>query len=630
MKNLYILLVLFVTTISCSKESVIKNKNISYSINATIEQTENTKTSLGNEYSIEWTNSDQIKIFDGVNSTIYEYDASIGSWKHMDDVLLNEGPVYAYYPADMAKDYDSGIITAKLPGIQVYSQKSFGQGAAPMVAKGNVIGSTINLPFKNILSFIELKLHGNGTISSLKLTADSDLCGQASVNISGTTPSLEVTGANSICLDNIDVTLSNESESSIILGLPAKTYNTIAIVATMSESAGNMYRLKESTTPHTTQRNAILPFAKIDISSCYGIQVEPEANCYMVDANGASTMIIPSSQVVKGWRRINSDGDVTYDYTDIQSIIDNGNWEIIELWRTGNNKTEGSVGKAFSSNIIYGGICVNCPDGVNGSNTLLALKTTQDYNGITTIPAGTILWSWHIWYTDYKPSSILAETQGGRIFNYGTYIMMDRNLGAEITGYVSSLTDAPSLDIYPKYWGLFYQHGRKDPIRRVEGLLFDKDKDWAHGTLNPQNMVVNYTSMPANPWNGGMDDKSEYDPCPAGWRIAKTTAFPAFETSTRELLGTGGYRVPDSNCGVLCNGDYFPMCGQIPSSPSGFMNIANNWLGYEVRLYNSSVYDVDYAYFCFFRHSTPNPTYMSNYWTGGTRETAANIRCVKE
>ena len=59
-----------------------------------------------------------------------------------------------------------------------------------------------------------------------------------------------------------------------------------------------------------------------------------------------------------------------------------------------------------------------------------------------------VLWSWHIWVTDYDPSKNCYQQDAK-----GNVIMMDRNLGA------LSATPGDPLSL-----GLFYQWGRKDPF----------------------------------------------------------------------------------------------------------------------------------------------------------------------
>ena len=80
---------------------------------------------------------------------------------------------------------------------------------------------------------------------------------------------------------------------------------------------------------------------------------------------------------------------------------------------------------------------------------------------------GNILWSWHIWVTDYNPDTgktcTIINTAGA------SYTFMDRDLGAT--------TSTPGLSTT---LGLLYQWGRKDPFPRsysafpdIEPILYN-------------------------------------------------------------------------------------------------------------------------------------------------------------
>lgn len=152
--------------------------------------------------------------------------------------------------------------------------------------------------------------------------------------------------------------------------------------------------------------------------------------------------------------------------------------------------------------------------------------------------SGNVVWSWHIWLTE-QPS--LQTLDNGTVF-------MDRNLGA-----MSARPEDVSLT-----YGLKYQWGRKDPFyggasnedassvfsRARENTVFNPalDMDWGAVKTDGSTGTVDYTV--ANPttfiysdktengcdwlavrndylWSEeGTDAKTNYDPCPAGYRVA--------------------------------------------------------------------------------------------------------------
>jgi len=213
---------------------------------------------------------------------------------------------------------------------------------------------------------------------------------------------------------------------------------------------------------------------------------------------------------------------------------------------------------------------------------------------------GNILWSWHLWVTDYLPepsgnSQILSPVNKRKLrFTYGNPTVlpvMDRNLGA-MAGYV----DAPptSYRDMSKANGLHYQWGRKDPfpssytekeIEKIdnknsstppEGMQNRYGADGITYVVNDGKMVVttlrgvcqtptvfyakegtgSYAGMGVGPdWTSEMGSatwgttKTVWDPCPAGWRVASRAEMSAVVYSGKNVKNDatkskdGGYLV---------------------------------------------------------------------------------------
>lgn len=199
-----------------------------------------------------------------------------------------------------------------------------------------------------------------------------------------------------------------------------------------------------------------------------------------------------------------------------------------------------------------------------GGNALVALRMGP--NGNQSDP---IVWSWHIWVTDYDPNN------GGQVYAHNNgekdYVFMDRHLGATTT----TKTD-------PGVIGLTYQWGRKDPFSSSGDFspatgwinLYDingtplTEKDEIHeghgtgikhelasdapagatnnlvravqnpttffyGIYNGDGTANNHPLYKAMDWYTIADDlsagdndlwgsngeKSAFDPCPEGWRV---------------------------------------------------------------------------------------------------------------
>ena len=203
---------------------------------------------------------------------------------------------------------------------------------------------------------------------------------------------------------------------------------------------------------------------------------------------------------------------------------------------------------------------------------------------------GKILWSWHVWVTDYRPDATgdadVQEplTKRKLKFTYGNHgnqlPMMDRNLGA-MAGYAG----VPPSDVEKfKTHGFHYQWGRKDPypssysnkpITKVDlpspiakpivGILSLYKPDGV--TFLPFDPAVNaqatYRTAYQNPlniykktnvlsWIDNSENNSTYkniwnapktvhDPCPAGWRVAQIENYLSLFKNVSQSAGKGDF-----------------------------------------------------------------------------------------
>lgn len=176
-------------------------------------------------------------------------------------------------------------------------------------------------------------------------------------------------------------------------------------------------------------------------------------------------------------------------------------------------------------------------DAVTSGNALLGAYDAQ----------GKLLWSWHLWVTDYDPEA----TDGTVTFNNVT--MMTRNLGA------LAQSNASTGDILQSF-GLFYQWGRKDPFIGPSSYnasngttatmytptgghvyLTAEASSAETGTLEyaTEHPLTFITGVEASQhdwlWGGRSDAlwsesaKTVNDPCPYGWKVAPASAFAGLQ-----------------------------------------------------------------------------------------------------
>jgi hypothetical protein len=289
-------------------------------------------------------------------------------------------------------------------------------------------------------------------------------------------------------------------------------------------------------------------------------------NCYMLhpDVAGGKTREyrIPIGRINEYWTgtadgygHSTANGN-TYDGYELEP---DEAWSAYVLWT---DLTEIPTTTSIATSGTYKGnhkkdyFTVKIPAGTPAGNFVVAVKDASNH----------ILWSWHLWVTDYDPDTWLAtkpsvaaktsyDVTGGQVDSYsGTMwesesgalygkVMMDRYLGQS----------SPSTGN-----NLFYQFGRKDPFPTT-GL----DRIW--GVVSPVTIVnsvnnpTTYFGYSSNYWisdakgiNYLWNDpnvsvssgaKSIYDPCPVGWRVPLNGTWSDFSTSTTSWQDSPAGRV---------------------------------------------------------------------------------------
>ncbi|MCM1302079.1 MAG: DUF4906 domain-containing protein [Alistipes senegalensis] len=185
-------------------------------------------------------------------------------------------------------------------------------------------------------------------------------------------------------------------------------------------------------------------------------------------------------------------------------------------------------------NLTYDGstgeVRFRCDDETEGSALIVAKNARKE-----------ILWSWHIWRTNYTPTADL-------------YGLMTRNLGA-LRNASSVITDATQEGLRGGY---IYQPGRHEPFP----FISHETQDEAHtfGKLKfastPSGPEETYGGYWNTQWNTGT--KSVQDPCPYGWRVPKRndlngTKLNIFENSSTSYSTSYNY--------VLNKSVAFPLYG---------------------------------------------------------------------
>ena len=247
------------------------------------------------------------------------------------------------------------------------------------------------------------------------------------------------------------------------------------------------------------------------------------------------------------WNEIyNADGTKASEQDLLVGSVDEGGKPVY----TGRGFNPDYVGPAIDGHDPY--IRIKVKPGMKG-NALVALRNAD----------GIILWSWHLWVTEYDPDvemtpkagTYVYPVPGGSVHRYnntywaagGAYekaFAMDRNVGA-----VAETGDNRGVGVNKSY-GCYYEWGRKDPfysrakwntpftatvgVNNVSYSIHHPDiwiekngtnHYWTAPDANPLNnaaSVWNDPKLVGGIGHGGdacEPNKSIYDPCPPGWQV---------------------------------------------------------------------------------------------------------------
>lgn len=305
----------------------------------------------------------------------------------------------------------------------------------------------------------------------------------------------------------------------------------------------------------------------------------PTANCFMVAPGGAFCFDpfafqqgekVITNAVLKGWCgsgtgiksvrllwQTKENGDLGDPVMGIANS-DDDHTNIVDI-----KNTDGSALSVAATDINQ--CLIYCRIAANTSGGSGVIAAYDGENG-----TGNILWSWHVWVTDYSPdatgSATVLSPESKRKFKFGSSatVMMDRNLGA----YEGAVSVPGSILEMSRTNGFHYQKGRKDPfpssyttetlppvyqfalsvtsppkhiMNRYEANGIRAVVPQSIGTTatslrnaykNPVSMAGNTGSQWCTEYSTVKWDvtKTVHDPCPVGWRVPQPSDLVTLAT----------------------------------------------------------------------------------------------------
>ena len=299
------------------------------------------------------------------------------------------------------------------------------------------------------------------------------------------------------------------------------------------------------------------------------------------------------------------------------------------LWESYGSSSSISTGSLIPS-VEYSEGYVTFQAKSTHGNAVIAVKNTS----------GTILWSWHIWLTDEPQEQVYYNKAG---------IMMDRNLGA---------TSATPGDVGAL--GLLYQWGRKDPFlgssSTSSSVVAESTISWpspvaststtgtidytiSHPTVfitkNDYNRDWYYSNSVSTDYTRWGDNKTIYDPCPAGWKVPNGSDSGVWVTA---LGSSADFDWNYSNYGMNFSNKFgsaqtiwYPFAGNRSVSNGSLYDVGKDGYCWGNNIIKGTSNYYGGSLFCFYNYTEEGRDKLVSprgwlFWCSG----GIAVRCLKE
>lgn len=537
-KQLFGLMTILTMLNACQKNEVSVSLPEEATIHATIEDKDATRTVMDESNNVLWSENDQIIAF--MKSSYghkYQVKPSFVGKSYADFSIVSSGNGsdlsagnewehnVVYYPysenVECLKSGPNYELEVNLPAEQVYVPDSFANGSMAMVA----VSENNNITFKNVLGGIKLQLKGTQKVTSIKIE------GKNNEKLSGTATVTAYTDETKPA-----ITMASSASKSVTL------------------NCGNGVQLNES-----KATEFIISLPPVLFSQGFTVTVtDTESNTYTVETDKANTVLRSSILTMPAFKlgeAPDSDSDATYiehiflDKTSLTMYPETSYTLVADIdpvevtyptltWSSSNNAvaivdqtgkiTTVSDGTATITALAIGGVSATCTVTVKSATT----TTVKDYivdgqNYGPGIKIGQTIWA--PVNCGYEPAT--ADYKG---YPYGKLYQWGRKYGQ---GYDYQDASFPSGDNLVS-----------EPVMPSDGQSVENADKFYRSSASP----YDWSKVQKDDfWNDGTEDnpiKTQYDPCPNGWRV------PTYKELIE--LDTDNYKYTSESESILFSGDY--------------------------------------------------------------------------
>lgn len=462
------------------------------------------------KYQLHWLQEDCIGISSG-NNTVEKFvniSTENGKSAIFKGSIATSSVYYAVYPYKEGMTMPSKKFTVEIPAVQPYAEKTFAPEVCPMAGKSD---SDSRIYFNNLCGVLVINLTGSEKIRSISFSGKDvsgvplQISGEFTVDMNYSDAPTLVSTENSTSLVTVKcenpVALNESTPTQFHFVLPPAEYTFRLIISTDDGKV----MIKEGIKPLTIKRANITKAGALEYVETIDIDLSENgnANCYIVNKSGLYSFdatVIGNGEfgLVKNANFHTDDVNITPASAEL-------------LWSSPETAVSDVNFDPESGKISF------YASGIEG-NALIAAKDAE----------GNILWSWHIWATDQPQDQHYINS-------VGEFDVQDRNLGA-------TRADRGTGDEWKESTGIEYYWGRKDPFI---GTLFTSTSSTysiVESIANPT--VTSSWTKASSLW--ATDQKTIYDPCPVGYRVAPLDIWNGFTTSaTTGSFDNGWYFIYD-------------------------------------------------------------------------------------